>query len=295
MHPIFLAAIAILSLSVAAPVARAQNLHEIPSDLTVPPATDEKPAAGRRVKIQLPEFSGSSLFHVLYLPPGWSSGKKYPVIVEYPGNGGFSNRLGDKSTGRVEDCELGYGISGGLDFIWVCLPFVDQVSKSHALQWWGDADATAAYCRGAVRQICEEFGGDRDRLVLTGFSRGAIATSYIGLRDEETAKLWRVIIAHSHFDGVRRWDYPGSDSDSARNRLARLKGRPLYVSHESSVEETRKFLESAGIVASHHPLPWPNHSADWVLKDVPERAELRRWLAESLRRTELEAGNSASR
>ena len=279
----FVAVAAFLCLVVVAPIASAQNLHAIQSDLTVPQTTDEKPAAGRRVKVQLPEFAGSSVFHVLYLPPDWADGKRYSVIVEYPGNGGFSNSLGDKSTGRVEDCVLGYGISGGRDFIWLCLPFVEPVSKSHAIQWWGDADATAAYCRKAVRQICDVYGGDPERLILCGFSRGAIATSFIGLRDDETARLWRAIVAHSHFDGVRKWDYPGSDADSARQRLIRLKGRPLYVSHETSVEEPRKFLESAGISADTHALPWPNHSPDWVLKDVPERAELRRWLAECIR------------
>jgi hypothetical protein len=234
------------------------------------------------VKIQLREWANSSLFHVVYLPKDWEPGKRYPVIAEYPGNGGFSNRLGDRSTGRVEDCKLGFGISGGQGFIWVSLPFVDSKSKTHALNWWGDPDATAKYCREAVAQICDRFGGDPDAVILTGFSRGAIATSYIGLRDDETSKMWRAIIAHSHFDGVRKWNYEDSDADSARRRLKRLHGRPLFVTHEASVEDTAIFLKSAGITATSRALPFPNHTDEWVLKDIPERAEVRRWLADVL-------------
>lgn len=260
----------------------AANIHSIRSDLVVPEAIEAAPTAGRRVKLRLPEFAGSPLFHVLYLPPEWIAGKRWPVIVEYPGNGGFSNALGDRSTGRVEDCKLGYGLSGGHGFIWLCLPFVDPKTKSHALDWWGDADATAAYCRAAVAQVCEKYGGDAENVILAGFSRGALACGYIGLRDDETAKLWRALFAHSHFDGARKWNYADGDAESARKRLARLKGRPLYVSHEMSVEETSRFLNSAGISATLQAIPYPNHTDDWVLKDISERAAARRWLHECL-------------
>lgn len=121
-------------------------------------------------------------------------------------------------------------------------------------------------------------------MVLTGFSRGAIACSYIGLRDDHTATLWRAIIAHSHFDGVRGWNYPDSDADAARRRLARLQGRPLFVSHERSIDDVSDFLATCGIVATLRPLPYPNHTDEWVLKDIPERAELRKWLADVLRK-----------
>ena len=116
----------------------------------------------------------------------------------------------------------------------------------------------------------------RDRC---GFSRGALACGYIGLRDDETAKLWRAVIAHSHFDGVRAWNYTDSDAKSARARLARLGDRPLYVTHEQSVADIEKYLSGSKAKATVRALPYPNHTAEWVLKDIPERAELRKWLA----------------
>ena len=267
--------------AVAAEPAAETNLHSLPSDLTVPPPTDDDPAAGKRVRQWNPDFGAMGLYNALYLPPDWKLGEKYPVLVEYPGNGGFKNVLGDVSNGRVEDCKLGYGISGGKGMIWVSLPFVDLKERKHALNWWGDADATAKYCRDTVERICRDLGGDRERVILCGFSRGAIACNYIGLRDDATAKLWRAFIPHSHYDGVRRWGQPEDDEASAAKRLARLKGRPQFITHEKSIAATEAYLKRHDALAGATlvPLPYPNHSDEWVLKDIPERKQLREWLA----------------
>lgn len=282
-----LAAVLVLATSaMSATLARCQekNLNDLPSDLTVPAMTDGVPEAGKRVRQFKAGFEDSGVYHALYLPPEWKPNEKYPVIVEYPGNGGYKSSLGDRSDGRVEDCKLGYGISGGEGMIWVSLPFVDTKQKKHALNWWGDADATAAYCRATVERICNDYGGDRDRVILAGFSRGAIACSYIGLRDDATAKLWRGIIAHSHYDGVRRWGQPEDDEASAAKRLARLHGRPQFVSQEKSIDATAAYLKRhdalAGVMLVA--IPYPNHSDEWVLKEIPERTQLRAWLAEVL-------------
>jgi hypothetical protein len=259
-----------------------QNIHSLKSDLTVPAVTDDKPAAGRRFHMTLNNGTNTKLNHVVYLPVDWKTDGKYPVLVEYPGNGGYENRHGDKSTGRVEDCKLGYGISGGQGYIWLCLPFVDPQTKDHALNWWGDPAATATYCRAAVAQVCQQFGGDPQAIVLCGFSRGAIACGYIGLRDDETAKLWRAMITHSHFDGVRKWNYPNSDEPSARQRLRRWGDRPVYITQEQSVADIEKYLNNSAVKATVRALPYVNHTDEWVLKDIPERAELRAWLSKVL-------------
>jgi hypothetical protein len=264
------------------------DLREIPCDLTVPQLTSDEPAAGRRVKQQLPAFVETKIFHLLYLPTNWERGKKYPVIFEYPGNGPYKNKLGDTNSGRVEDCNLGYGISAGKDFIWVCLPFVDPKTKAHALQWWGDADTTVEYCKAAVKHVCDNFGGDPQRLVLCGFSRGAIACNYIGLRDDETAGLWRCMVVHSHYDGVHRWPYVDSDAVSATSRLMRLQGRPQFITHEASVADIEAFLKSSGIKGLENTLtlrslPFANHTSEWILRDIPERKQLREWLTRTLK------------
>jgi hypothetical protein len=262
----------------------AVNLNDLRSDWVVPEVAPGEPGPGKRVRQVNPGYEGWNLYHVLYLPGDWHPGQKYPVIVEYPGNGGYTNRYGDACTGRVEDCKLGYGISSGRGFIWVSLPFVDTKSRRHAIQWWGDPERTAAYCRQTVARVCKEHGGDPRAVILTGYSRGAIACSYIGLRDAGMAGLWRALIAHSHYDGVRRWGYAEDDAESAQRRVRRFQGKPQFITQENSVSDIEAFLKAAKVAgATLLPLPYPNHTDMWVLKDVPERQQLRDWLAEVLK------------
>jgi hypothetical protein len=208
------------------------DIRSVPQDLAPPQMTEGPPVPGERVRQAVAEYRRTQVYHVLYLPTDWRSGERYPVVVEYAGNGGYRNAFGDACTGRVEDCALGYGISGGAGFIWVCLPFISADRARNQLQWWGDVEATVDYCKAIVSNICNEYGGDPAALFLAGFSRGAIANNYIGLHDDEIARLWRGFLAHSHYDGVRAWGYPGDDRRSAARRLERLRGRAQFISHD---------------------------------------------------------------
>ncbi|WP_417385568.1 hypothetical protein [Gimesia sp.] len=270
------------SLRAAEPV----NIHSIPNDLQVPKVTQEKPQAGKRVWQQNPGFEQTEIAHALYLPADWVPGKKYPIIMEYPGNGGYSNALNDVSQGRVQDCKLGFGLSAGKGMIWVSLPFVDPRTGKHAIKWWGDPDATADYCRQTVERICSEFGGDPENVFLTGFSRGAIACNYIGLRDDKIAALWKGMLPHSHYDGVRKWNYSDSDVASAQKRLARLGGRAQFITQEMSTQATEDYLKDTDSPGqfTFMAIPYPNHSNEWVLKDIPARARARQWLANRLKK-----------
>jgi hypothetical protein len=201
-------------------------------DLISPKMTDEVPAAGRRVRQVPSEYEGTLVHHALYLPIDWKAGGKYPVIVEYTGNKwDLCN-----SSGKVEDANLGYGMSGGRGFIWVSMPYVGENGDENAVTWWGDLQLTIDYCKVNLPRICAAFGGDRDNVFICGFSRGAIGVSYIGLADDEIASFWKGLFTHDHFDGERPWAYPKSDRASALVRLARLKGRPVLV---CSTEATR--------------------------------------------------------
>lgn len=242
-------------------------------DLTTPVAVEGAPEPGKRVKQFAAEYRGTGVHHLLYLPRDWKPGHRYPVIVEYAGN---KYRT---SPGTVEGSNLGYGISGGTGVIWICMPYVNTELQQNEVTWWGDVDATVAYCRKTVERVCRDFGGDPGKVFIAGFSRGAIACNFIGLHDEEIAGLWCGFICHSHYDGVRRWQYAGSDRASAAGRLRRLAGRPQFISHEKSVAATREYL------AEVHPegnftfqaLQGWGHTDEWVLYDVPERKVLRAW------------------
>lgn len=256
-----------------------KNLNDIPAVLKVPIVQEGTPKPGTRVRQQWPEEAGTEIHHALYLPIREITTGGLPVVVEFAGNGGFKNQLGDESDGTVEGCVLGYGMTEGKGAIWVCVPFVDRENKRNAINWWGDVDATVEYTIRTVERVCKQYGGDRNRVFLAGFSRGSIACSYIGLRNEKIAGLWRGFICHSHLDGVRKWNYKDSDASSALSRWARLNNRPAFISHEVSAQAARDFLETNKVQGrfTFVNLPFPNHTAGWLLRDLPETRQLRDW------------------
>ena len=263
------------------------DLSSVPPDLEVPAVATGEPAAGKRVRQALPGYTGADVHHLLYLPRDWRPGRRYPVIVEYAGNGNYKNAYGDVSTGEVEGSKLGFGISAGQGFIWISMPYVDARAGRNQTLWWGDVDATVTYCCDAVRDVCERFGGDPAAVILAGFSRGAIACHYIGLHDDRIADIWLAFIPYSHYDGaITTWPYAGADRASALERLKRLHGRAVFVCQERSIENTKVYLESAGVQAAFtfERIGFRNHNDGWTLRDIPERRTLRRWLRDVLHR-----------
>jgi len=264
------------------------ELKSVPEDLIIPEISEGAPTAGKRVILHAPGYENEEAHHLIYLPIGWQAGKTYPVLVEYPGNGGFKNKLGDTCDGVPEGCHMGYGLSGGKGFIWICLPFVEIANgkKQTAIHWWGDVEETVRYCEAAVEQTCAQFGGDRDRLILSGFSRGGIAGNFIGLHDDKIAALWRGFLTYSHYDGVRtNWPYKGADRASALERLKRLNKRPQFISAEMQTTDIELYLAQTGVASDYTfvPIPFANHNDRWTLRDIPERKKARVWLARVLK------------
>jgi len=264
------------------------DIRTVAADLVTPTLLVAEAGPGKRVKQTLPGYAGTEVYHALYLPADWQAGKKYPVICEYAGNGNYTNKFGDYSAGTVEGSNLGYGISGGKGFIWGCLPYVGPNKEgklANITQWWGEVAETKKYCLAAMQEVCAKYGGDTNKVFLAGFSRGAIACNYIGLHDDEIAKLWCGFIAHSHYDGVRKWNYADSDKAAALVRLKRLNGRPQFISHEGGTTETKKYLEETGVKGTFTfvDFPYRNHTDEWVLRPIKERELLRKWVTTALR------------
>jgi hypothetical protein len=261
------------------------DISSVAADLNVPGLAEGPPSAGKRVRLGL--FPDTPPV-ILYLPTDWTPEKKFPVIIELAGNGNYKNQYGDTSSGMPEDSVLGYGLSGGKGFVWACVPFLNEAGDQTAITWWGDTpdyrpNSTVAFLKRAVPALCERFSGDTERVILCGFSRGAIATNAIGLHDDEIATLWRAFLCYSHYDGVDpRWPFAGADSASARQRLARLKGRPQLICSESPLETTRLYLQSTGVSGDFTFLEtgFRNHSDAWTLRPSPARDTARQWLAE---------------
>lgn len=295
----------------------APDISSVPPDLEVPMMTDQALGAGRRVRQTTPGYEKTAVYHALYLPRDWAAGKRFPVIVEFAGNGNYRSKYGDVSAGQVEGSKLGYGVSGGEGFIWVCMPYLNSSGTSNVITWWGDkpdyrAGPTVDYCKKTVRFICEQYGGDPEAVILAGFSRGAIACNFIGLYDDEIARLWLAFIPYSHYDGVlQTWPYPGRDRMAALERLKRLKGRAQFICQEgeagalpaavspasgssaatssvaasSAVSATRRYIESTGVKApfTFMPTGFRNHNDAWTLRPSPARDALRQWLRQVLK------------
>jgi hypothetical protein len=270
----------------------APDIASIPADLHLPELTTGPPAAGKRVRLEL--FANTPPI-VLYLPTDWAPGTKMPLLVELAGNGNYRNAFGDISTGLPDGSKLGYGLSGGKGCLWACLPFLNHAGDAVAVTWWGDApdhraDRTVAFIKRAVPALCERFSGDPKRVILCGFSRGAIAANAIGLHDDSIAGLWRGFVCYSHYDGVREgWPFAGADQPAARQRLARLNGRPQLICHESvadklNIAATRRYLESSGVSGDFTFLEtgFRNHNDAWVLRPSAARDAARKWLAQVL-------------
>jgi len=217
-------------------------------DLALPPLTEQGPQPGKRAAITTIEYAGTKVRHLIALPDDWTPdwkarGKSWPVIAEYTGN--YFPTSG--STGEVEGAALGFGVARG-KAIWVVLPYVAKDHQKNERTWWGDIDATVGYAKTNIPRICAEFGGDPQKVVLCGFSRGAIGVSFLGLHDDEVAKLWCGLWAHDHFDGMLEWKGQTWGSPLARYReeasvrLRRLNGRPLLVCQAGA--ETRRFIDA---------------------------------------------------
>lgn len=262
------------------------DIRSVPADLEVPALSEGAPAAGKRVKHVLEGWKSTALYNVLYLPTDWKPGVKMPVIVELAGNGNFRSKQGDVSTGVPEGSNLGYGLSAGKGFIWLCVPYVNGKGDEIAITWWGtpptyDPQPTLKHLREAVKSVCHDFGGDESKVLLCGFSRGALACNYLGLYDDETAKLWCGFFAYSHFDGVKTWPYPGSDRESALVRLKRLGNRPEFICGEGDNPKPteaylRPLLPNADLTFMS--TGFLNHNDAWTLRPSPAREKAREWL-----------------
>jgi hypothetical protein len=254
--------------------------------LEVPAVEHGRPTAGRRVRWPIgldaasPAVGASderrSLDAIVYLPEDWRPDHSYPVIVEFPGNIFFTP--GCYSTGRPEQCVIGYGMSRGRGSIWICLPFVDASGRV-AEHGWGDPDATVDLCMRAVEQVCEQLGGDRERVVLTGFSRGAIACGFIGLRDERIAGLWRGFHCCQHFDGDG-WN--GATLEGAIERARRFKGAAVF--HTDNAPDRVRPLEAPfGVPVTIVQSGLGFHSSAMFLDDRASTRQLREWYNELIR------------
>jgi hypothetical protein len=244
--------------------------------LEIPDMTDGSPAPGRRVRYRLAADAKNEIYCALYLPPDWKPGKRYPVIAEFPGNIFYSAKA-CWSTGRPEQCQMGYGMSSGTGAIWVSLPFVDRKNEEIAESGFGSnkGEDTTAHTLAVIKDICRNWGGDRENLFLCGFSRGSIACGYIGLRNDKISKLWKGIVGCQHYDGS---NWRESNMEDAVQRAPRFSGKAIFQV-DNSQEKYQPVVD-----ATDPSVKWTwtrsalgYHATAMFLDDRPAMKQLRPW------------------
>jgi hypothetical protein len=247
--------------------------------IDVPAVEDTGPAPGKRVRYRLARDAGNGIYSVLNLPEDWRPGKTFPLIVEYPGNLFYGASC--YSTGLPDQCVIGYGMSKGRGAICLGVPFVDRAAGKMAESGWGSADDTADYVMQMVEEVCNRFGGERENVVLTGFSRGAIACGYIGLRNDRIAALWKGFHACQHYDGLQ-WNRA---NEGVMERAARFQGGAVFQT-DNSQEKYQSVVD-----AMHTKVTWVQsglnaHATAMFLDDRPSTRRLRDWFWQLVGRPE---------
>jgi predicted esterase len=268
---------------------------------TLPPVTNEAPAAGKRVRVTAPGsgYEGNpNVYHTLYLPPDWVAGSKYPVIVEYAPNQ-YQNFVGNP-----EDTQLGFHLSGGTGYIWASMPCIHEngtlSNKSDdyiATTWYGASkDDDAAYTKAAVIDIIGNYGGDHASVFVTGFSRGAIACGELARHDATMADIWLGFLPYAHTD--YGWYDGGSGSGARTDRVNHRASLITYGQVDSAATNSRQGVDALiarGFPVESYEIAGTGHTDEWItdantpvassasysghppVADV--RARMRAWLA----------------
>lgn len=242
--------------------------------LEVPEMVEDKPSVGKRVRFSLDRKVKDDKYISLYLPKNWVKGEKYPVIVEFPGNIHYVK--GCYSTGRPEQCVMGYGMTKGEGAIWICMPFLKSAIGPVAENKWGNPDETVNYTIEIVREICKNYGGDEENVIVTGFSRGAIACGFIGLRNEEIAALWKGIHICQHYDGD---GWGGATKQGALDRIKNFSGESFFCT-DNDHKVLKDIFESSKVKATFVNSGLGAHSCAMFLDDRPSTLKVREWFKE---------------
>ena len=154
---------------------------------------------------------------------------------------------------------------------------------------------TIDYLHSALNQAFDLYGGDPERVVITGWSRGAIAVGAIGLHNDATSSLFKAFVPYSHLDGDCGWVDSGEDAANSeaalQARWTRLGGRPTLYLGECAVAtaEGPVWLQKIGQNGTKATsgmefmtTGWANHNDAWVLRNSSARTYLRQWLKKQL-------------
>jgi len=228
-----------------------------------PPIEVGYPEPGKRITVFIDDYPEAP--YVLFLPYNYHEGRKLPVIME-----SLCIFL------TTEDAVLGYGLSKGMNCIWVTVPYVDDEGK---LSSWNYPECTVKYWLAVLEDLNNKFAIDNSKIVIAGFSLGAMTTSYIGNWNNEISSKWSGYFAYAHFD-----DCCFQQQGNFNERILRIKDRKVFLvaggkdsARRCSIKSYYKLIQK-GILVDYMEVPDAIHCPYWILEDSKYTENARQWL-----------------
>jgi hypothetical protein len=244
--------------------------------LLLPIIEEGLPTPGKLVRVYLDEYPEA--YYVVFLPYNFKDAEReWPMVFESPGN-----TYKEISSGFPDEIFLGYGLTRGMDYICVGVPFIDEDGRI-LRSYCREPMATVNFWLAVLEDLNEKFHIDNDRILLSGFSRGSVSTSYIGNYNDSISTKWAAYFAHSHFDGCCQ-----TVLGSPKERINRIKTKKVLISvGENDIakkcsKEAYERLIDDGISATYIEIPNLDHSPAWLLEESESAEKARRWLRDTL-------------
>lgn len=232
--------------------------------LNLPPIIESGfPEPGKRTIVYLEKYPEAP--YVLFLPYNFCEERKWPVIVELL-----------CSSNNPKCAVLGYGLTRGMNCIWITVPYINNEGK---VSGWYFPESTVNYWLAVLDDLNAKFSIDNKKIVIAGFSLGAMATSGIGNWNDTISSKWAGYFAHAHFDKCcyrQAGDY--------KERLGRFKNKKVLITvggrdpaKRCSLKCYKRLLEKK-VTVDFMEIPDVTHSPKWILEDSEYAEYARRWL-----------------
>jgi predicted esterase/predicted DNA-binding protein (MmcQ/YjbR family) len=233
------------------------------SDETPPAPTgpEARGTAEARLLERMVEVDGTGYGYRVQLPAGYSPDTAWPVIL-------FLHGAGERGDDGVSQTAVGLGPAARAHP--ERYPAIIVYPQAPLETRWSGAPARAAMA--ALRQALTEFGGDPDRVYLTGLSMGGNGAWRLAYRHPgrfaAVVPICGWVSAAPVLPGAEAV-VPAEDGDPFEALAARLAPVPVWIFHGEDdpvvpVEESRRAaaaLEAAGANARYTELPGVGHNS----------------------------------
>jgi predicted peptidase len=246
-----------------------------------PHAIDEQ-GVGQEFASRTVTLDGSEYRYRVFVPTGWSSTVRWPVILALHGGGGY----GSDNTSQIGE---------GLPLVihrhperFPAIVVLPQVPANGKPGW---QDSGGRIAMAALDKTIEEFNGDPSRVALTGLSIGGNGAWYLAYHHPQRFAALLVICGFvaermgTMYPILYPSLVPGAADPSAivAQQLAHI---PVWVFHGDAdktvpVEHSRRMvaaLRAAGASVQYTELPGVDHNA-W--DNAYERPEVIHWLLQA--------------